>query len=67
MHQFTQLAADHHRQRLAHAEAHRTAERLVALARATRRADRAEQRLRRATRRIHLLRAQLQAKTASYQ
>jgi hypothetical protein len=36
--QLTQLAAGRHRQRLAHAEAQRPAQRLLALARATRRA-----------------------------
>ena len=39
MDQLTQLAADHDRQQLAHAEAHRPAQRVVALARATRRAE----------------------------
>ena len=38
MSQLTQLAGDRHRQRLAHAEAQRPAQRLLALARATRRA-----------------------------
>jgi hypothetical protein len=38
MYQLTQLAGDQHRQRLAHAEAQRPAQRLLALARATRRA-----------------------------
>jgi hypothetical protein len=65
MHQFTQLAADHHRQRLAHAESRRTAERLLALARATRRAERAERRMRRAARQVRRLRAQLDAPTAN--
>jgi hypothetical protein len=64
MHQLTQLADDQHRQRLALAEAHRPAQRLLALARATRRAERAERRLRRAARQARRLRAQLQAQTA---
>jgi hypothetical protein len=38
MYQLTQLGHDRHRQQLAHAEAQRPAERLLALARATRRA-----------------------------
>jgi hypothetical protein len=38
MSQLTQLAADRHRQRLAHAEAQRPAQRLLVLARATCRA-----------------------------
>jgi hypothetical protein len=42
MYQLTQLAADQHRQRLAAAEAQRPAGRALALARATRRAERAE-------------------------
>jgi hypothetical protein len=61
MHQLTQLASEAHHQRLAHAEAQRPAERLVALARATRRAERAERRMRRAARQARRLRAQLQA------
>jgi hypothetical protein len=61
MHQLTQLASDLHRQRLAHAEAQRPAQRLVALARATRRAEHAERRIRRAERQARRLRAQLQA------
>jgi len=64
MHQFTQLAAEVHRQRLAHAEKQRPAERLLALARATRRAERAERRLRRAARQAQRVRAQLNAHTA---
>jgi len=67
MHQLTQLAGDHHRQRLAHAESQRTAERLLALARATRRAGRAERRMRRAARQARRLRAQLHAETANRQ
>jgi hypothetical protein len=50
MHQLTQLADSLHRQRLADAAQQRPAERLLALARATRRAERAEQRARRAER-----------------
>ena len=38
MYQLTQLGHDRHRQQLAHAEAQRPAQRVVALARATRRA-----------------------------
>jgi hypothetical protein len=67
MYQLTQLAADRHRQRLAAAEQQRPAQRLLALARATRRAERAERRLRRAARQARRLRAQLQAQTASHQ
>ena len=67
MHQLTQLAGDLHRQRLAHAEAQRPAERVLALARATRRAERAERRLRRAERQARRLRAQLHAQTANDQ
>jgi hypothetical protein len=59
--QLTQLASDHHRQRLAHAEAQRPAERLLALARATRRADRAGRRMRRADRQARRLLTQLEA------
>jgi K+-sensing histidine kinase KdpD len=58
MYQLTQLADEAHRQRLAHAEAQRPAERLLALVRVTRRAER---RLRRAARQARRLRAQLQA------
>jgi hypothetical protein len=64
VYQLTQLAADRHRQRLAAAGQQRPAQRLLALARATRRAERAEQRLRRAERQARRLRAQLQAQTA---
>jgi hypothetical protein len=67
MYQLTQLADEAHRQRLAHPEAQRPAERLLALARATRRAERAERRLRRAARQARRLRAQLQAQAASDQ
>ena len=67
MDQLTQLAADLHRERLAHAEAQRPAERLLALARATRRAERAERRMRRAARQARRLRAQLQAQTTNDQ
>jgi hypothetical protein len=61
MHQLTQLASDHHRQRLAHADQQRPAQRLLALARATRRADRAARRIRRAEHQARRLRAQLEA------
>jgi hypothetical protein len=61
MHQLTQLAGDLHRQRLTHADQQRPAERLLALARATRRADRAGRRMRRAARQARRLRAQLGA------
>jgi hypothetical protein len=61
MHQLTQLASEVHHQRLAHADQQRPAERLLALARATRRAERAERRMRRAARQARRLRAQLQA------
>jgi hypothetical protein len=67
MYQLTQLGHDRHRQRLAHAEVQRPAERVLALARATRRAERAERRLRRAERQARRLRAQLHAQTASDQ
>jgi hypothetical protein len=67
MYQLTQLAGEMHRQRLAHAEAQRPAERVLALARATRRAERAERRLRRAGRQARRLRAQLHAQTATDQ
>jgi hypothetical protein len=67
MHQLTQLAADRQRQRLAYAEAQRPAERLLALARATRGAESAERRARRAARQARRLRAQLQAQTATHQ
>ena len=60
MYQLPQLAAGQHYQRLAAAEA----QRVVALARATRRAERAERRLRRAARQARRLRAQLDAQTA---
>ena len=67
MYQLTQLAGDQHRQQLACGEAQRPAQRLLALARATRRAERAERRARRAARQARRLRAQLQAQTASNQ
>ncbi len=67
MYQLTQLSHDLYRERLAHAEAQRPAERVLALARATRRAERAERRLRRAERQARRLRAQLQAQTTSHQ
>ena len=40
IHQFTQLASEMHRQRLAHADPQHPAQRLLALSRATRRAER---------------------------
>jgi len=64
MDQLTQLAGDRQHQLLANAETQRPAERLLALARATRRAERAERRMRRAARHARRLRAQLQAQTA---
>ena len=67
MDQLTQLAADRDRQRLAYATQQRPAQRLLALARATRRAERAERRARRAARHARRLRAQLQAQTTSDQ
>jgi hypothetical protein len=67
MYQLTQLAGDLHHQQLAHADQQRPAERLLALARATRRAERAERRMRRAARQARRLRAQLQAQTANDQ
>jgi hypothetical protein len=63
MYQLTQLAAAQHRQRLADAEKQRPAGRALALAGATRRAERTERRLRRAARQVQRLRAQLQAQT----
>jgi hypothetical protein len=66
MYQLIQLAHDLQRERLAHAEAQRPAQHLLALARATRRAERAERRLRRATRHAWRLRGQLQTQTASH-
>jgi type II secretory pathway component PulL len=48
MDQLTHLAGDVHRQRLAHAEQQRPAQRLLALHRATRRAERAGRRMSRA-------------------
>jgi len=64
MYQLTQLADDRQRQLLVHADVQRPAERLLVLARATRRAERAERRMRRAARHARRLRAQLQAQTA---
>jgi hypothetical protein len=55
MHQLTQLAGQAHRQRLACAAQQRPAQRLLALQRATRRA---EWRMRRADRQARRLRAQ---------
>jgi hypothetical protein len=46
MDQITQLADDHHHQQLAYAEAQRPAQHVLALARASRRADRRARRLR---------------------
>jgi hypothetical protein len=60
MHQLTQLGHDHHRQLLADAGQQRPAERLLALARATRHAGRAG-RMRRAERQARRLRAQIDA------
>jgi hypothetical protein len=65
MYQLTQLAAAQHRQRLA--EAQRPAGRMLALARATRRAEHAERRMRRAARQARRLRAQLHAQATSDQ
>jgi hypothetical protein len=61
MHQLTNLGAEVHHQRLAYAEQQRPAERLAALAWATRRAERARRRMRRAERQARRLRAQLDA------
>jgi hypothetical protein len=61
MDQLTQLASDRQHQLLAHAVAQRPAERVLALTRATRRAER---RTRRAERQVRRLRLQLQAQTA---
>ena len=61
MHQLTQLANDHHRELLAHAGRQRPAQCLLALARATRGADRAARRMRRADRQARRLRSQLEA------
>jgi hypothetical protein len=58
MHQLTQLGHDRHRDRLAYADQQRPAERLLALRRATRRAERAERQMRRAARQARRLRAQ---------
>lgn len=58
MHQITQLTNDVHRQRLAQAAQQRPAQRLLALRRATRHAERAEQRMRRADRQVRRLRAE---------
>jgi hypothetical protein len=57
MYQLTQLATDTHRQRLAHADQ----QRLLAMHRATRRAERAWRRMHRAERQARRLRAQLGA------
>lgn len=61
MYQLTQLSNDVHRQRLAYAEQQRPAQRLLDLRRATRRAQRAERRMRRAVGEAQRLRAQLGA------
>jgi hypothetical protein len=61
MHQLTQLGHDHHRQLLAEAGQQRPAERLLALARATRHGGRAGRRMRRAERQARRLRAQIDA------
>lgn len=64
MYQLTQVADDRHRQQFAHAEAQRPAERMLALARATRRAERG---CAAPPARPGRLRAQLQAQTANDQ
>jgi hypothetical protein len=64
MDQLTQLAADRHRQRLAAAELQRPAQRVLALARATRRVER---RAYRAAHQARRLRTQLQAQTTTVQ
>jgi hypothetical protein len=61
MHQLTQLAGDVHRQRLAHTDRQRPAQRLRVLRRASRRADRARRRMRHAERQARRLRSQLGA------
>jgi hypothetical protein len=61
MYQLTQLASEVHHQRLARADYQRPAEGLLALARVTRRAQRAERRMHRAVRQARRLRAQLDA------
>jgi hypothetical protein len=63
MHQLAtqQLADDRRRQQLADAAQQRPAQRLLALRRATRRAERAERRMHRAARQAQRLRAQLEA------
>lgn len=55
----SQLASEHRRDMLAHAQQHR-ARKVAALARASRRAERAERRMRRAVRKALRLRAGLQ-------
>ncbi len=57
MYQFAQLANDVYRERLARAEQQRPAELALALRRATRRAERAGQRMRRAEHQVRRLRA----------
>jgi hypothetical protein len=56
----SQLADERHRQRLAQAEQQRLARQLIALAKASRRALRAERRLRQAARRVLQLGIDLQ-------
>jgi DNA-binding PadR family transcriptional regulator len=57
VYQLTQLGHDLYRERLADADAQRPAQRALALARATCRAERAERRLRRAARQAQQLHA----------
>jgi len=64
MDQLTRLAGERQHQLLANAETQRPAQRLLALARATRRAERAERRMHRAARHARRLCAELQAQTA---
>jgi hypothetical protein len=58
MYQLTQLGSDMYRERLAQAEEQRPVQRLLALRRAERRAERAHRRMRRAERQIRRLRTQ---------
>jgi hypothetical protein len=67
MYQFALLVGDLLQQRQAYAEQQRPAERLLALARATRRAERAERRAHRAARQAGRLAAQAAAQAASDQ
>jgi len=64
MYRLTQRGHDIYRERLARAEARRPTERVLALARATRRAERAERRARRAARQARRLAAQLHAQAS---